>query len=136
METTEKKSANVIKGPWKKRPVKIPSTDEIAKIEDDIAFIEELGEGVLMQMIYTMRENGIDISKTDFMRDVGFISESIKSALYRQFNMGHPISKFVERISEVKTEKDELTGEEQVITHFSVSKLDELVEIMKNTEEE
>ena len=89
-----------------------------------------------MQMIYTMRENGIDISKTDFMRDVGFKSESIKSALYRQFNMGHPISKFVERISEVKTEKDELTGEEQVITHFSVSKLDELVEIMENTEEE
>ena len=134
--SAEAKDGNVIKGPWKKRPVNIPSTDEIEKIEDDIAFIEELGEGVLMQMIYTMRENGIDISKTDFMRDVGFISESIKSALYRQFNMGHPISKFVEKISEVKTEKDELTGEEQVITHFSVSKLDELVEIMENTEEE
>ena len=134
MSVENEESGKVIKGPWKKRPVKIPNTDEILKIEEDIAFIEELSEGVLMQMIYTMRENGIEIGSREFVRDISFVSEGIKSTLYRQFDMGHPMLDFVEKVSEVKTEKDEFTGEEQVMTHFSVAKLDELLELMKDKE--
>ena len=67
---------NIIKGPWKSNRVKVPDHDMVA-LQQDIAFIEELSESVMVQMIFTLGENGVDISEKDFLQDIAFVIESL-----------------------------------------------------------
>ena len=63
-----KENANVISGPWKvksKREVVVPDIDVIA-LQENIMFADDLTESLLVQMIHTMGENGVDVSSTDF----------------------------------------------------------------------
>ena len=47
---------NVIKGPWKHRK---ENDEHRKKVQDDIAFIENICESVMVQLIHTMNENEI-----------------------------------------------------------------------------
>ena len=80
---------NVIQGPWKpnKKNSKVKK-----QTEEDMAFIEELTEKVMVQLLHTMSENQIDIQSKDFSIEIGFINESVKSMLYREFGYPHPVT--------------------------------------------
>ncbi len=126
---------NVIKGPWKSNKVKVPDTDMVA-LQQDIAFIEELSETVMVQAIYTLGENGVDISEKDFLQDIAFVIESLKSTLYREMGLPHPMTKVIRAISEVSIEeKTPDAPDGYVSTRFSMSKLDKAVEKL-NIEED
>ena len=98
-----KEAANVIKGPWKqkaKKQVVVPDVDVIA-IQESIMFADDLTETLLVQMIHTMGENGIDISNKEFIRDIGFVIEAVKSTVYRDMDLKHPMGKIMEMLTKI-----------------------------------
>ena len=125
MPTEER--GKLIKGPWKRKP-KFP-TNIVQEVEDDIAFIENLTEGMMIKMIYTMGENGINIKDKTFLRDIVFVTEGLKSTLSRQFDISHPISDFIETITDLRIE--EIKGKETVTVVFNHKKLEKIMEKMK-----
>ena len=81
---SDSKSDNIILGPWngsgKKPPKKTLSKTD--KIQLDMLHIDELSESVMIQMIHTLAEKGVDIADKEFIRSIGFIDECVKSVLY------------------------------------------------------
>lgn len=68
-------------------------------------FADDLTETLLVQMIHTMGENGIDISGKSFIQDIGFVVESVKSTIYRDMNLNHPMRQIMETLSKVTTDE-------------------------------
>jgi|TARA_B110000977_G_scaffold172171_1_gene224370 hypothetical protein len=97
-KTTEEEPENVIKGPWKnksKRDVILPEED-IIEMQDNLMFMDNLTEALMVQMIHTIRENAIDVEGEDFLQDMSFIIECVRSTLYREMGTVHPMSKIME----------------------------------------
>ena len=104
-----KENANVIKGPWKKkskREIVVPDVDVIA-LQENIMFADDLTESLLVQMIHTMGENGIDISAKSFIKDISFVVEAVKGSIYRDMGLFHPMSGIMETLTEVTTDEQD-----------------------------
>ena len=89
---------NVIRGPWpvkSGREVKLPDTDVIA-MQQDMQFAEELTQSLMVQMIHTMSENGIDVSAKTFIRDMAMVISMVNGSIYRDMGMDHITQKFME----------------------------------------
>ena len=85
------KNKNIIVFPKKykgKREVKIPDYD-VMELNEDMAFADNLTEGLIVQVVHMMSENGIKVTSKPFISDLAFIIESIKSSLYRDLNIEH-----------------------------------------------
>ena len=101
-----KEDANVIKGPWKqrsKREVVVPDVDVVA-IQENMMFADDLTESLLVQMIHTMSENGVDISSKSFIKDISFVVEAVKGSIYRDMELFHPMNGILETLTEVTTD--------------------------------
>ena len=99
---------NVIKGPWSVksvREVKLPDQDVIA-LHENLQFAEDLTQSLMVQMIHTMSENGIDVGTKDFIRDMAMLIELVKGSLYRDMKMVHPTHKFVEEFVDIMESGD------------------------------
>jgi hypothetical protein len=68
-------------------------------------FADDLTESCLVQMIHTMGENGIDIGEKEFVRDIGFVIESVKSTIYRDMGVGHPMNKIMEMLTKINVDE-------------------------------
>ena len=126
-----KENANVIKGPWKKkskREIIVPDVDIVA-LQENLMFADDLTESLLVQMIHTMGENGVDVSTKSFIKDISFVVEAVKGSVYRDMGLFHPMNGIMETLTEV-TVDDEDTAQGKVNL--------ELIEKMsiKNDEEE
>ena len=102
-----KEEGNVIKGPWKaksKKEIIVPDVDVVA-LQEHIMFADDLTETLLVQMIHTMGENGINIGDKSFIRDIGFVIESVKSTIYRDMGLKHPMNGIMESLSKVTTDE-------------------------------
>jgi hypothetical protein len=94
----------VIKGPWpvkSGREVKLPDEDVIA-LQQDIQFAEELTQSLMVQMIHTMSENGIDVGAKDFIRDMAMVISMVNGSIYRDMGMPHITQKFMEEYVEIE----------------------------------
>jgi hypothetical protein len=94
---------NVIKGPWlvkSGRKVKLPDKDVVA-LRQKLQFAEELSESLIVQMIHTMSENGIDISENSFVRDMSMVIELVQGSIYRDLELEHPTHKFMEEFVDI-----------------------------------
>ena len=92
---------NVIKGPWKNlkrsgRKINVPT--DIEKATEDLYFVDELTEALLVQLIHTSSENGFNIKSEKFIKDIGFISECVKATLLRQMKYKHPVAFLMDKI--------------------------------------
>ena len=94
-----KKKNNVINFPKKytgKRKVKLPNKDVI-RINEDIGFADQLTEAIIVQMVHVLSDNDIKVNDTQFVKDLSFVIESIKSAVYRDLNLKHEIQPLVDK---------------------------------------
>ena len=92
-----------MKGPWlakDRRQVKLPDKDIIA-VQQKIGFAGELSESLIVQMIHTMGENGIDISENSFIRDMAMVIELVQGSIYRDLGLKHPAHKFMEEFVDI-----------------------------------
>ena len=107
-EMDESPPNNVVKGPWpvkSGREVKIPDEDVIA-IQQNIQFAEELTQSLMVQMIHTMSENGIDVSAKTFIRDMAMVISLVNGSIYRDMGMSHITQKFMEEYVDSYDDED------------------------------
>ena len=98
---------NVIQGPWPKTKRKVKFPDESAiELQERLAFAEDLTQTVIVQMMHTLGENGIDISEKTFVRDMALLIEMTKGSIYRDMGLAHPIQKLFEQLVEVTVDPD------------------------------
>jgi len=119
---------NVIKGPWlakSGREVKLPDTDVIA-MQQDIQFAEELTQSLMVQMIHTMSENGIDVSAKTFIRDMAMVISMVNGSIYRDMGMTHITQKFMEEYVDIHD--DESGSFETEVDFETIVELANLIE--------
>ncbi len=102
MDDDQGQSDNVIKGPWKRAKVVTPQ--ETDRLTEDMNFIDEVAESIMIPTIHNLAENGVDIKEEDFLSEVGFLNELIKSIMFRIMGYQHPMSDLVSTVMKVETE--------------------------------
>ena len=119
---------NVIKGPWSVksgREVKLPDTDVIA-MQQDRQFAEELTQSLMVQMIHTMSENGIDVGAKSFIRDMAMVISMVNGSIYRDMEMEHITQKFMEEYVDININEDNVFETE--VDFETITELANLVE--------
>ena len=132
------KWSNVIIGPWESseklqnsKPLKGGKTkEEIVAEEMDI--IEGLSESIMVNLIHTLKENDVKITSKDFIRDIGFMNEVLKSLLFRELGYNHPLSDLIPYIIVPTRTKDK----KDVYTKFRGDVVVELLEYLESFDEE
>ena len=122
------KKNNVIVGPWDNSSLATPELSEeelkerdTKRMKEDFQSIEVLTEGLVVQMIHTLKEQDFDISSTDFIRDVAFLNECIKSMLHREYGYEHPMTDLISKLFEVQKKGD------RYLTKFAADKLAKVI---------
>jgi len=115
---------NIIEFPTKFKGHKVPIIDDLdaVRMREDLDFADNLAEGLMINLIHNVGENGFDIKKDRFIGDISFLNEVVRGALYRQMGFAHPMQSFMDLI--VKTEMSE---DEQIVTKVNLNKIDDLI---------
>lgn len=99
---------NVVQFPLKGVPDANIKIDNVALgLHEDLKFAEHLTEGLVVNLIHNLGENGIDTKDAEFIRDIGFTIELVKSLIYRDIGIKHPIQDLVQMFTIVEEEEDE-----------------------------
>ena len=101
-DTPIKNNSNVVKGPWTR--ARVVSPQETDRLTEDMAFIDEVAESIMIPTIHNLAENGVDIKDEEFISEIGFLNEIIKSIMYRTMGYSHPMSDLVTSVMKVETE--------------------------------
>ena len=132
------KWSNVIVGPWpsseklqNSKPLKGGKTREQI-VQEEMDIIEGLSESVMVQLIHTLKENDVKITGKDFIRDIGFMNEVLKSILFRELGYTHPLSDLIPYIIVPTRTKDKI----DVYPKFRGDVVVELIEYLEGEYEE
>ena len=112
----------VVKGPWKSPKLKKVSV-ATKRLSEDMLFIEDVAESVMIPLIHSLSENGVDIQTDELVGEVGFLNEVVKSMLFRHLGYGHPMTRFIEHTMEIKTEESQDT-----FAKFDLDALDRILD--------
>ena len=120
----KEEKGKVIIGPWENSSLAAPELSEeehkereVKRMKEDFQSMDILTESLIVQMIHTLKEQDFDISSTDFIRDVAFLNECIKSMLHREYGYQHPMTDLISNLFEVGKKGD------RYITKFASDKL-------------
>ena len=106
-QENENVEQNVIQGPWPKTKRKVKIPDETAiELQEKLAWAEDLTQTVVVQLMHTLGENGVDISENAFVRDVALIIEMTKGSIYRSLGLKHPTQGLFEALVELSVDPD------------------------------
>ena len=96
----------VIQFPKKRKsPANIKVDNKAHEIRENIIYTENLCEALIVNMIHNMAENGMNVDAEPFIRDTSFLVELVKSTIYRDLGMVHPLQEFIDMVTSVS--KDE-----------------------------
>ena len=101
-DDTPIKPSNVVKGPWKR--VKVVSKSETDRVTEDMALIDEIAESIMIPTIHNLSENGVDIKDEEFLSEIGFLNEVIKSIMHRSLGYTHTMSDLISTVMKLETE--------------------------------
>lgn len=132
--------SNVIVGPWSTkfkneldRPwemienQKRESTQK--KIAEKLSIVDSLTESLMVQLIYTMQENNIDITDEDYITDIGLVAETVKSCLFRQIQYPHILQEMTDLVMERGVMENEF-GEEVRYSNFNTAILNDVIDTL------
>ena len=128
------KSDNIILGPWAgstKTAIKDTLSKE-DKVSTDMNFIDKVAENVMIQLIHTLAENGVDITSKEFIRHIGFIDECIKSAMFNDMSYEHPLSELIKHLIGATKSKDN----EKIFTSFKGDTMIDILEFLNGDHDE
>ena len=104
---SKQENGNVVQGPWPKTKRKVKLPDETAiELQERLGFAEELTQTVIVQMMHTLGQNGIDISDNAFVRDMALVIEMTKGSIYRSLELKHPTHGLFEGLVELSVDPD------------------------------
>lgn len=110
---------------------KFKITDTAIKLHTDIKVADHLTEGLVVNMIHNMNANDVDTEDPEFIKDVGFLIELVKSIIYRDMGIKHPMQQMVDIF--VNSAYDEEQG---LYTEFDYGSMEQVVEDLKGEMEE
>jgi len=93
---SEIKKNNIIKGP-RKRVANI-SPQEENQVRDDIEFVEELAEQIVVNAISIFQENAFDIGSENMKKYIPFLNECIRAVTYKELGYKHILNDLVDKI--------------------------------------
>ena len=132
------KWSNVIVGPWptseklqNSKPLKGGKTREQI-VEEEMNIVDGLTENLMVSLIHSLKENDFKISGKDFIRDIGFMSEVLKSLLFRELGYNHPLSDLIPYIIVPTRTKDK----KDVYTKFRGDIVVDILEYLEGFDEE
>ena len=96
---------NVVRGPWASAQVKQPNID-VVQAQENLAFADDLTQTLMIQMIHSMGENGIDVSENLFIQDMGMIIELVKATIYRDMGYVHALQGLTDTFVDLTIEAD------------------------------
>ena len=124
----KEEKGKVIIGPWENSSLTTPELSEeelkereTKRMKEDFQSIEILTESLIVQMIHSLKEHEFDISSTQFIRDVAFLNECVKSMLHREYGYEHPMTDLISKLFEVKKQGDKF------LTKFAADKLAKVI---------
>ena len=124
----KEEKGKVIIGPWDNSSLDAPELSEeehkereVKRMKEDFQSMDILTESLIVQMIHTLKEQDFDISSTDFIRDVAFLNECIKSMLHREYGYEHPMTDLISKLFEVGKKGD------RYLTKFAADKLAKVI---------
>ena len=140
MDNDKTEWSNVIIGPWAdssdtNNVTPINSKNKKTRdqlIAEEMEIIDSLSEKLMIQLIHSLKENEINISSADFIRDIGFLNEALKSLLFREMGYEHPLSDLVKYIIVASKTKDK----KDIYTKFRGDIIVELLEYLESVDEE
>ena len=140
MDNDKTEWSNVIIGPWvdssdTKNVTQINTKNKKTRdqlIAEEMEIIDSLSEKLMIQLIHSPKENEINISSADFIRDIGFLNEALKSLLFREMGYEHPLSDLVKYIIVASKTKDK----KDIYTKFRGDIIVELLEYLESVDEE
>jgi len=106
-------------------------TDTAIKLHTDIKVADHLTEGLVVNMIHNMNANDVDTEDPEFIKDIGFLIELVKSIIYRDMGIKHPMQQMVDIF--VNSAYDEEQG---LYTEFDYGSMEQVVEDLKGEMEE
>ena len=140
MDNDKTEWSNVIIGPW----VDSSDTNNVTPINsknkktrdqliaEEMEIIDSLSEKLMIQLIQGLKDNEVNITTTDFIRDIGFLNEALKSLLFREMGYEHPLSDLVKYIIVASKTKDK----KDIYTKFRGDIIVELLEYLESVDEE
>ena len=78
-DTSISDNSNVIRGPWTRARIVTPQ--ETDRMTEDMNFIDEVAESIMIPTIHNLAENGVDIKEEEFLSEIGFLNELVKLRL-------------------------------------------------------
>ena len=80
------------------------SQEEISKIQllNDKRTADQLSESLAIDILTVLQEHISDMQKNEFIADLAILIEMIKSTLYREHDLKHPMQEIIEKIATVK----------------------------------
>ena len=106
-------------------------SDTAIKLHTDLKVAEHLTEGLIVNMIHNMGENDIDTDNPEFIKDIGFLIELVKSIIYRDMGIKHPMQQMVELF--VNSDYDDEQG---LYTEFDMGTMEEVIKEFLGEEED
>ena len=139
MENDSNKS-NVVVGPWPDSSPLVVTDSNLKKskktreqiIEEEMVMVDSLSENIMIQLIQSLKENSVDITSTEFVRDIAFLNESLKSLLFRELGYEHPLSDLSKHIIVPVRSKDK----KNIYTKFRGDTVVELLDYLEGIEDE
>ena len=122
----------MVQGPWPKTKRKVKLPDETAiELQERLGFAEELTQTVIVQMMHTLGQNGVDISDNTFVRDMALVIEMTKGSIYRSMGIPHPTHKFFETLVDLNVDDDR-----SIHSQINLDMLEKFVEMSKYYEDD
>ena len=125
---------NIVIGPWagstKNSIKKILSKED--KVSTDMNYIDKVAENIMVQLIHTLAENGVDISKKEFIRHIGFIDECVKSTIFNDMGYEHPLGELIKHLIGATKSKDN----EKIFTSFKGDTMIDILEFLNGDHDE
>ena len=123
-----KDMSNILKFPAKRfknsRKIKTPNLDYY-KLAEDMSFADQLTESLIVQLVHALGDNGIKVTDKDFVKDLAFIIEGIKSAIYRDLDIKHDMQPLMDKFMITSTKNGKTN------TMFNMELIPELLDKTK-----
>ena len=76
------------------------------RLMEEMQFCEDFSRKLIMDMAEIMGEHDVDISEKSFSRDIAVVLEFVKSLLYRDAGVNHPLHDFIDVFTDVEVAPD------------------------------
>ena len=79
------------------------SPEENSRVREDIEFVEELAESIVVNAITNFQENGIDVTSDTMKMYIPFLNECVRAVCYKDMGYKHILNDLIKKIMTEKS---------------------------------